>query len=310
MTNQYDHKGRRIRKTTAEAETTFLYDGWNLIYEREVSGAVTNETLYYWGKDLSGKVQGAGGVGGLLYLKRNGMIYAPHYDAYGNVLRYTDAAGNVVAEYTYNAFGGTISSSGFLADVFHIRYSTKYLDAESDLYYYGYRFYSPVLCRWLTRDPLEEEGGINLYGFCRNCPVMLVDPNGEDIYLYTGNDSGNPLNDAIHQTVAVDTWSDDCPPRKTGVRGFSFGYNGEWGWNWPNGKWLGHSSISLPGYWMVGEIYEASVVGKVVKTKKTTPEQDKAWLQSMESRVGTKDVYSVGRHNCRAFSQAEFDKAP
>lgn len=61
---------------------------------------------------------------------------------------------------------------------------------------------------------------------------------------------------------------------------------------------------------MVGEIYETSVVGKVVKTKKTTPEQDKAWLQSMESRVGTKDVYSVGRHNCRAFSQAEFDKAP
>ena len=43
MTNLYDHKGRRVRKTTAEAETTFLYDCWNLIYEREVSGAVTNE---------------------------------------------------------------------------------------------------------------------------------------------------------------------------------------------------------------------------------------------------------------------------
>ena len=140
--------------------------------------------------------------------------------------------------------------------------------------------------------------------------MIMVDPMGEDIYLYTGNDSGNFLNDAVHQTVAVDTWSDDCPPKKTGVRGFSFGYNGEWRWNWPNGKWLGHSSLSLPGYWMVGAICEASVVGKVVKTKKTTPQQDKAWLKSMESRVGTKDVYSVGRHNCRSFAQAEFDNAP
>ena len=184
VTNQYDHKGRRVRKTTADAETTFLYDDWNLIYEREVSGNTTNETFYYWGKDLSGKLQGAGGVGGLLYLKRNGTIYAPHYDAYGNILRYTDAAGNVVAEYTYNAFGGAISSFGPLADVFRIRYSTKYLDAETDLYYYGYRFYSPVLRRWLTRDPLEEEGGKNLYVFCGNKPIYVYDIDGCAYFAY------------------------------------------------------------------------------------------------------------------------------
>ena len=97
VTNQYDHKGRRIRKTTPIAVTTFLYDGWNLIYEHEVIGTVTNETFYYWGKDISGTLQGAGGIGGLLYLKRNGTIYVPHYDAYGNVLRYTDTTGNIVA---------------------------------------------------------------------------------------------------------------------------------------------------------------------------------------------------------------------
>lgn len=310
VVNQYDHMGRRVRKVTAASEIGFLYDGWNLIYEREVAGSVTNETFYYWGKDISGGLQGAGGIGGLLYLKRNGTIYVPHHDAYGNIVRYVDSTGNVAAEYIYDAFGGTISASGPLADVFRIRYSSKYYDAETGLYYYGYRFYSPILRRWLTRDPKEEDGDFNLYGFCRNNPVSNIDPHGEDIYLYTGNNSGNPLNDAVHQTVAVDIWSDDCPPKKTGVRGFSFGYDGEWGWNWPNGKWLGHSSITLPGYWMVGEIYEAPVVGKIVSTKKTTPEQDKAWLQNMESRVGTKDVYSVGRHNCRAFSQAEFNKAP
>ena len=183
VTNLYDCRGRRVRKTTPGAETTFLYDDWNLIYEREVSGNATNETFYYWGKDLSGKLQGAGGVGGLLYLKRNGTIYVPHYDVYGNILRYTDAAGNVVAEYTYNAFGGAISSSGPFADVFRIRYSTKYLDAETDLYYYGYRFYSPVLRRWLTRDPIEERGGLNLYGFCVNNTISQYDADGRAVRI-------------------------------------------------------------------------------------------------------------------------------
>ena len=141
VANEYDHMGRRIRKTTPVAVTTFLYDGWNLIHEHEVRGSVTNETFYYWGKDISGTLQGAGGVGGLLYLKRNGTIYVPHYDAYGNIVRYIDAAGNIVASYTYDAFGRTISQSGPLADFFRHRFSTKYFDSEIDLYYYGCRFY-------------------------------------------------------------------------------------------------------------------------------------------------------------------------
>lgn len=171
-------------------------------------------------------------------------------------------------------------------------------------------FYSPQLGRWTTRDPKEEKGGPNLYGFVKNNAIKNIDPLGEDIYLYTGNNSGNPINDNLHQTVAVDTWSDGCPSRKTGVRGFSFGYIGQWGWNWPDGTWLGREGFTLPGYWMVGEIYEAPVVGKCVSTKKTTPEQDREWLKNMESKVGTRDVYSVGRHNCRAFAQDEFNNAP
>ena len=183
VTNQYDHKGRRVRKTTPTSETTFLYDGWNLIYEREIAGTVTNETFYYWGKDLSGSLQGVGGVGGLLYLKRNGTIYVPHRDANGNIVRYADTIGNVVAEYTYGAFGNTLFATGALADVFNFRYSTKYYDPETGLYYYGYRFYSPVLMRWLNRDPIGEQGGENLYVFCANNPCSYFDPYGEKISI-------------------------------------------------------------------------------------------------------------------------------
>jgi RHS repeat-associated protein len=60
----------------------------------------------------------------------------------------------------------------FFAELFRHRFSTKYFDAETGLYYYGYRFYHPVLMRWLNRDPIEEEGGLNLYGFCGNNTIQ------------------------------------------------------------------------------------------------------------------------------------------
>ena len=121
--NRYDHLDRRVQKVTPEATHTFFYDGWMLIKETVANTNGTTDVIeYHWGKDLSGTIGGAGGVGGLLYLKRNGAIYVPWYDAYGNVMGYWDAQGNVVAEYTYDAFGELIASSGPMANVFSIRY--------------------------------------------------------------------------------------------------------------------------------------------------------------------------------------------
>ena len=97
-----------------------------------------------------------------------GVWYFPLYDANGNVTDYVSETGEVVASYAYDAFGRTIAQSGSMADTFPFRFSTKYYDAEADLYYYGYRYYSPELGRWLTRDPIEEDGGDNLYAFCGN----------------------------------------------------------------------------------------------------------------------------------------------
>ena len=94
-----------------------------------------------------------------------------------------DCIGNVVAEYTYDAFGKTIAQSGPMAEVFRLRFSTKYYDSETGLYYYGYRFYSPSLMRWLNRDPIEEAGGLNLYGFCGNCAVCMYDKDGRAYFI-------------------------------------------------------------------------------------------------------------------------------
>ena len=179
VANFYDAKSRRVKKVTSEATTTFFYDDWNLVEERI---AYTNGTMstirYFWGKDLSGALQGAGGVGGLLYLTIDDVTYIPTYDNNGNVTRYLDANGNTAAQYTYDAFGKIVAKSGSMADVFRHCFSTKYFDVETGLYYYGYRFYSQSLMRWLNRDPIEERGGLNLYSMCRNCPVFHVDKLG------------------------------------------------------------------------------------------------------------------------------------
>ena len=178
--NRYDALGRRVIKRTPEATHTFVYDGWLLVVERvKRSNGVHEQIDYWWGKDISSTLDGAGGVGGLLYIRKNGCeVYVPLYDGMGNVVQYVDKHGTLVASYSYDAFGNTIQKSGVKADELKMRFSTKYSDDETGLYYFGYRFYSPRIARWLTRDPIEEAGGLNLYAYCGNDSMNNVDPYG------------------------------------------------------------------------------------------------------------------------------------
>jgi len=105
---------------------------------------------------------------------KTGLLVSNRYDHVGRrvkkITRYLDANGNTVVQYTYDAFGNTIGKSGPMCDFFRHRLSTKYLDAETGLYYYGYRFYNPQIMRWLNRDPIGEDGGVNMYAICSNNP--------------------------------------------------------------------------------------------------------------------------------------------
>jgi RHS repeat-associated protein len=160
--NQYDYMSRRIMKATATQTNTFLYDGWNLIRE-DLGAAAPSSRSYVWGLDLSQSLQGAGGVGGLLaMLTTDSCLLTPAYDANGNISEYVGGGGSVVAHYEYDAFGKEISRSGAEAQSHPFRFSTKYTDDESGLVYYGYRYYSPELGRWISSDPQNEIGSLNV----------------------------------------------------------------------------------------------------------------------------------------------------
>ena len=154
---------------------------------------------------ISGTLQGAGGVGGLLAVKRNGVWYAPLYDANGNVTAYVSETGAVVAEYEYDAFGATVSQSGALSDAFRHRFSTKPWIAALGAYDYGERLYSPVLRRWLSRDPMGEDGGVNLYAFVNNSPLLYLDPIGLDSFELRWVNKG-PTYDGNNLWAAVWLW--------------------------------------------------------------------------------------------------------
>ena len=148
------------------------------------SGAET-VTRYVWGLDLSQSVQGAGGIGGLLLQDTGTATRLYTYEANGNVGQLVDGTtGAVVAHYEYDPFGTTLTASGTAAAANPFRFSTKYTDDETTLVYYGYRFYSPTLGRWLTRDPLGEDGGINLYAMLENNLIDFIDFLGLDVVTW------------------------------------------------------------------------------------------------------------------------------
>ena len=137
--------------------------------------------------DLSGTMQGAGGVGGLLLITDHSALatsYFPTFDGNGNVSEYLNSTGAIVAHYEYDPFGKTTVATGAKAQDFTHRFSTKPLDAETGLYYYGYRFYDPATGRWPSRDPIEEQGGVNLYGMVENDSVNWVDHLGLFAMMY------------------------------------------------------------------------------------------------------------------------------
>jgi len=191
LTFSYDFQGRRIQKTAMTngvtiASYNFLYDGWNLVAELNQSDLLARS--YVWGTDLSGTSQGASGVGGLLEVTYHGSSVTNcflAFDGNGNVAALINAAdGTVAANYEYAAFGEPIRITGAMAKNNPFRFSTKYDDDESDLLYYGYRYYKPSTGTWPNRDPLNESG----FRLISNSPRKPLHWNeGQSLYCFLAN---------------------------------------------------------------------------------------------------------------------------
>jgi RHS repeat-associated protein len=215
----YDYLGRRVRKVSQErqsdgswltvADRLFIYDGWRLLCEQGTYQGNAFRRRYTWGLDLSRTLAGAGGIGGLLAVSDGPATPADYvycYDGNGNVGQVLDlapttwnASAVMVARYEYDPYGRVLSQLGTFADPASngnpFQFSTKYYDHEVGLIYFGYRYYSPRLGRWINRDPIGERGGRNIYGYLGNSPPTAVDPFGLWRIRRMGHDQATAISD-------------------------------------------------------------------------------------------------------------------
>jgi RHS repeat-associated protein len=174
----YDYAGRRVERKvysgssanwTLSKQLKFIYDGFKCI--EELDGANSDAVLrkYLWNGD-----------GERLLAITDTTVSATYYyfaDANKNIGQLIDSSGNIKAQYEYSPFGVETFTGGTYTDnPFH--FSSEYFDSETNLIYYNYRYYNPSLERWLSRDPIEEKGGWNLYCMLSNNVVNDFDSLG------------------------------------------------------------------------------------------------------------------------------------
>ena len=170
--------GRRIFKKVYSGETLekhlrFVYDGYKLIEERDALNSNALVRRYVWQPESLDR-----DVPLTVYDASAEKTYYYHTDANKNVTELSDENGEVVAHYEYSPFGSLTKTTAAYAASNPFRFSSEYFDEETGLVYYNYRYYNPELGRWISRDPIEEQGGYNLYGMIGNNPLLGWDDWG------------------------------------------------------------------------------------------------------------------------------------
>jgi len=165
---EYDGDGTRISKTQSGVKTKYINDVAlrlvQVLMETNSTGIV--QATYTYGK-------------GLISMKRADANSYYHYDGLGSTRQLTNASSTVTASYTYDSFGNVVASSGSITNAYGFTGEQQFNEADN-LVFLRARYYKPSIGRFINRDPIGYEGGMNLYTYVRNNPVMFKDPLGMD----------------------------------------------------------------------------------------------------------------------------------
>jgi RHS repeat-associated protein len=176
LTAGYTGDGLRAWKQNSTARTYFLYDGLLPVVEMDSSGSVTATNSF--------------GTSGLVSRRAGSLSVFYSFDSEGNVAQRSSTAGTVLSNHLLDSYG--VVRSGSFSEAFGYKAQFGYYtDLETGLQLLTHRYYDPNTGRFLTRDPISYQGGINLYSYVTNNPVTFIDPEGLAELYYWGPGGGS-----------------------------------------------------------------------------------------------------------------------
>jgi RHS repeat-associated protein len=166
---EYDGYGRRLgvrekQGTTVIDYRRFVWCGLRMTEERNPAGAAVEKRYFTDGMEISR----AGGASDMRMFSRD------HLDSVRELI---EPKGGLSAAFDFDPWGRRTTRIGASNDC-DISFTGHWQHARSGLPMATFRSYHPVLSRWLSRDPLGEKGGENLYQYAANVPTTLIDPHG------------------------------------------------------------------------------------------------------------------------------------
>ena len=180
----YDSMGRRFEKKVTVGGTTgfharYLYRDYLQVAECDLTGETPALVRsYLWDPSEPEATR----VLAMTRWEANGTQVKEHlycmHDAMKNVTSLFGEARGRRALYEYRPYGGLVTSEGNMAQENKFRFSCEYMDDELGLIYYNYRHLNPHDGRWISRDPIMEQGGWNLFAFVGNSPIHVNDNKG------------------------------------------------------------------------------------------------------------------------------------
>jgi RHS repeat-associated protein len=203
-TYTYDSDGNRVRKSNGNlAANGTLY--WamtpGVVAETDLAGTTKSEYIFFEGERVARR-DGATGTGGVFYYFSDNLKTA-------SVI--TDSAGTIKAESDYYPWGGELQFTN--NDSNDYKFTGKKRDTETGLDYFGARYYSNGLGRWVSADwsatPLpvpyadfNNPQTLNLYGYMWNNPLGGTDKDGHCGQQQSGGGSSCP---SVTVTVKADS---------------------------------------------------------------------------------------------------------
>ena len=181
----YDSMGRRFEKKVTVGGTTgfharYLYRDYLQVAECDLTGETPKLVRsYLWDPSEPEATR----VLAMTRWEANGTQVKEHlycmHDAMKNVTSLFGEARGRRALYEYRPYGGLVTSEGNMAQENKFRFSCEYMDDELGLIYYNYRHLNPRDGRWISRDPIAEQGGWNLFAFVNNNGIINFDYLGK-----------------------------------------------------------------------------------------------------------------------------------